>query len=148
MIDYTLTNANGEQAWVYPMDIDEDANGAVQTNTGLKLVDQLLQKDFMTEFGSSKVNPSFGSSFPALIGAKINIATISILIMTEVVRIVSRVKNLLVQNPNTTPDERIQSLDNVFVDTIQGNPTQLAISTSVSNQSGQNTGFTQPIRIM
>jgi hypothetical protein len=143
MIDYALRNANGENVFRGPMDISYDASGRVITTTGLTLVDQLVIKDLMTQFGTSPLEPLYGAAFASMIGAKLDQVLSGSFMVSEIQRVIKRITNFLIKNPNTLPSEQIASVNNIvlqeslndpriinvfiFMTTNSGNPTQLMV---------------------
>lgn len=145
MIDYALQNANGENIFVGPMDIQYDATGRVVTTTGLRLVDQLVIKALMTQYGSSKINPLYGAAFSSMIGAKLTQVLSGSFMVSEVQRVVSRIANFLIKNPNTQASEQIASIDNITIDVSPDDPRTVNVGIFMTTNSGDSRELMVPV---
>jgi hypothetical protein len=145
MIDYCLSNADGENIFVGPLDISYDATGRVATTTGLRLVDQLVIKSLMTQYGSSKINPLYGAAFSSMIGAKLTQVLSGSFMVSEVQRVVSRIANFLIKNPNTQASEQIASIDNITIDVSPDDPRTVNVGIFMTTNSGDSRELMIPV---
>lgn len=146
MIDYSLANANGEDIFDGPLDISYDASGRVITTTGLTLVDQLVIKDLMTQYKSSSINPLYGAAFSSMVGAKLDQVMSGSFVVSEVKRVINRIANFLIKNPNTNADEQIASVDNVDIQS-SADPRVVDVTIFITTNSGDQRQLMVPVQM-
>ena len=146
MIDYSLANANGEDIFDGPLDISYDASGRVITTTGLTLVDQLVIKDLMTQYKSSSINPLYGAAFSSMVGAKLDQVMSGSFVVSEVKRVINRIANFLIKNPNTNADEQIASVDNVDIQS-SADPLVVDVTIFITTNSGDQRQLMVPVQM-
>ena len=134
MKDFALTNANGDGVFSRPLDIDYDQAGDFVYVQGQKMLLQNLQKCSMTTYGSSVLNPQYGSAAGGLTGTKADPITMASLIVNEQERLVGRIQAAMAANPGTDSDERIATLDGVFLDRVDGDPRRIMVTTALTTE--------------
>jgi hypothetical protein len=147
MIDYALKSAQGQDIFQGLLDISYDASGKVITTTGLTLVDQLVIKALMTQYGSSQITPLYGAAFASMVGAKLDQVMAGSFLVTEVQRVIKRISNFLIKNPNTNASEQIASVNNIVLQQSENDPRIVNISIFMTTNSGDPTQLMVPVQM-
>jgi phage baseplate assembly protein W len=147
MKDLLLANIDGNLNWVSPMDIQFDFNGDSIFVDDVQMLDQMLVKALMTDFGTDAYAPLYGGSFSSMIGVKLDQATSAIMMVTEVERIVNRIAKITQQDPNFTPDQQITGLSDILIQNSNNDPRQVIVIPEIRTQSGNSTSLQVPIQV-
>jgi hypothetical protein len=137
MQDFKLTNANGENVFAGPLDIDYDANGQMVMIEGVYMLDQVLKKDSMTKYGASALFPQYGLAIGAVRGGKIFPTLLGSLLVGEMKRMVGLVQSAINSVSTALPEEKITGVSDVLIQMPSGDPRSIQITTSVKTLSGQ-----------
>jgi len=134
MRDWRLRNANGQDMFGRPLDIEYDQNGEITFVQNMLMLDQNLKKISMTQFGSSQLNPQYGTAVASLTGSKLDPVMTGSLIVSEIERVVTYMKTMMQKQMKATPQERIASIDDVLVDSVSSDPRKLLVTTLVRTE--------------
>lgn len=134
MKDWRLRNANGQTMFGRPLDIDYDQNGEITFVEKMLMLDQNLKKITMTQFGSSALNPQYGTAIASLTGTKLDPVMTGSLIVGEIERVVTYMKTMMMKQTRATPQERIAFIDDILVDSVSSDPRKLLVTTLVRTE--------------
>lgn len=146
MIDFKLSNVNGAEGFYGPMDwsYSPDTNIFNTVEEDFMLV-QLLNKDMMTQYGVSVVNPQYGSSVAGVYGMNISPVLLGGLVTNEVKRVVGLLQRVLATVSQLLPTEKISSIQSILISVPSGNPTQMMATVKIINQAQQILTIASPM---
>jgi hypothetical protein len=99
----------------------------------------------MTRFGSSSINPLYGAAFSSIAGAKIDQVLSGSFMVSEVQRVIKRIINFLIKNPNTNASEQIASIDNIVINQSPNDPRYVNVYVFMTTNSGDPTQLMVPV---
>lgn len=147
MKDLFLANIDGNPNWISPMDIQYDGNGNSLKVDGVQLLDQMILKALMTNFGTDALAKLYGASFASMIGVKLDQATSAIMMVTETERVINRIAKITQQDNSFTPDQQIAALKDILLNKSNDDPRDTIVTIEVNTQSGDSSTLQAPVKV-
>jgi hypothetical protein len=146
MQDLKLTNANGIQAFIGPLD------WSYSLDTGLFdiveeefMLNQLLSKDGLTTYASSPLNPQYGSALGGMSSSNFSPVLMGGLVTNEIKRMIGLFQRVMATVSQASPNELIGSIKGILIQNPSGNPTQFVVTTTIITQADEQIVVAIPV---